>query len=111
MLSSAIAEQLRRRGHDVVAVTERGDLRALDDLDLFDRMQDEGRAVATYNRDDFLEIDRRRRQSGTGHAGIVILNPRRFPQGQPATLGRLVTSLDTFIASGRPYPSFVCWLQ
>ena len=44
------------------------------------------------------------------HSGIVIPNPRRFPQG-PASIGPLIESLDELIA-GRPlYESFIHWLQ
>jgi hypothetical protein len=64
----------------------------------------------TYNRDDFLELDRRFRSQGRDHSGTVILNPRRFPQG-PASIGALVKSLDELITGGPPYTSFIDWLQ
>ena len=67
-------------------------------------------AIATYNRDDFLELDRRYRTQNRPHCGIVVLNPRRFPQG-PASVGPLITSLDQLIAAGPPYESFIHWLQ
>jgi hypothetical protein len=56
MYSHAIAEQLCGRGHDVEGVTERADLRALSDTDLFTRAQSEQRAVVTENVDDFSII-------------------------------------------------------
>lgn len=110
MLSSVIAEQLRSRNRDVVATVERGELRGLDDSTLFEVAQAEERSVVTYNRDDFLELDRRYRGEGREHHGLVILNPRRFPQGA-ANVGQLVTSLDELIGAGQPYPGFVHWLQ
>jgi len=110
MLSAAIAEQLRARERDVEAVAERGDLRGLNDPDLFACAQTAGRAVVTYNRDDFLELDRRFRSRARHHHGIVILNPKRFPQGM-ASSGSIVASLDRLIAIGSPYGSFVHWLQ
>ena len=110
MISAAVAEQLRGRDRDVEAVSERRELRGLTDEDLFDYAQRAERSVVTYNRDDFLELDRRYRGENRRHFGIVILNPRRFPQG-PASIGPLVTSLDRLIVAGRPYQSFIHWLQ
>jgi hypothetical protein len=110
MLSARIAEQLRRRGGDVVAVDESYELRGLADPDLFDQAQRNGRTVVTYNREDFLALDRGYRSTGRDHHGIVVLHPRRFPQGA-ATIGALVAALETFAAAGPSYPSFIHWLQ
>ncbi|CAA9496953.1 MAG: hypothetical protein AVDCRST_MAG45-1063 [uncultured Solirubrobacterales bacterium] len=110
MLSAVIAEQLRIRDHDAAAVDERADLRGLADIDLFERAQVEERAVVTYDRDDFLTLDRRYRDHGRDHHGIVIVNPRRFPQGA-GTIGALVAALEALLATGPPYPSFVHWLH
>ena len=110
MLSATIAEQLRDRGHDVVAVAERPELRGLADGDLFEFAQEAGRAVVTYNRDDFLALDRQYRRRALEHRGIVIFNPRRFPQGHK-TMGPLVASLDLFVARPPTYAGFVDWLR
>ncbi len=110
MLSSAIAEQLRSRGFDAEAVDERPDLRSSPDLDLFEHAQREARAIVTYDRDDFLTLDRRYRDEGRDHHGIVIVNTRRFPQAA-ATTGALVASLEALVHRGPPYPGFVHWLQ
>jgi len=109
MISGVVAEQLRGRDRDVEAVSERRELRGLADQDLFEYAQATERSVVTYNRDDFLELDRRFRSQGRGHSGIVILNPRRFPQG-PVSIGPLVKSLDELITDGSPYESFIHWL-
>ncbi len=110
MLPAAIAEQLRRRGHVVVAVAEQPELRGLPDPELFEHCTLEVRAIVTYNRDDYLELDRQYRSQERTHNGVVILNPRRFPQGA-ATIGALISSLETFLNHGPPYPSFIHWLQ
>lgn len=110
MLSASVAEQLRQRGCDVIAADERLELRGLSDPELFDRAQHDERAVVTYNRDDFLALDRQYRSHGRDHHGIVILHPRRFPQGK-GSIGPLIGSLKDLIAAGKPYPSFVHWLQ
>jgi len=110
MLPATIAQQLRNRGHDVDAVTEHPELRGLADTDLFAHAQQGARAIVTYNRDDFLALDRSYRDQGRSHHGLVILNPNRFPQG-PATTGHIVASLDALATAGPPYDSFVHWLQ
>ena len=108
MLSAQIAEQTRSRGHDALAVDETPELRGLPDPDLFARVQE--RAIVTYNREDFLALDREYRSRQREHHGIVILHPRRFPQGT-ASIGALVTALSIFVEAGSPYPSFIHWLQ
>ena len=110
MVSAIVAEQLRGRRRDVEAVSERRELRGLSDADLFEYAQAAERSIVTYNRDDFLELDRHYRSENRRHCGIVILNPRRFPQG-PASIGPLVISLGELLASGPPYESFIHWLQ
>ena len=110
MISAVVAEQLRMRERDVEAVIERRERRGLSDQELFRYAQAGERSVVTYNRDDVLELDRRLRGQGRNHSGIVILNPRRFPQG-PASIGPLVKSLNELIADGPPYESFIHWLR
>lgn len=111
MLPRALAEQLRSRGHDVLAVTEDQSLRGLPDKELLEAAYGQERAVVTYNRDDYLLIDADLRAREAPHADIVIVNSARFPEGVPATLGRLVRSLDSLLADPPPWPSFVHWLQ
>ena len=110
MISAVVAEQLRGRDRDVEAVSERRELRGLADEDLFEYAQAAVRSVVTYNRDDFLELDRRFRSQGRNHGGIVVLNPRRFPHGQ-TSIGALVKSLHELITDGPPYERFIHWLQ
>ncbi len=110
MIGAVVVQQLRGRNRDVEALTGRRDPRGLRDADVFEYAQAAQRSIVTYNRDDFLELDRRYRSQNRRHCGIVILNPRRFPQG-PASIGPLVASLDTLIAAGPPYDSFIHWLQ
>ncbi len=110
MLSAVIAERLRGRGYDVSAVQDRSELRGLADPDLFEHAQHEQRAIVTYNRDDFLALDREYRARGRAHHGVIVLNPGRFPQSA-ATTGHLITALESLLGTGSPYPAFVHWLQ
>jgi hypothetical protein len=93
MYPSAIAEQLRRRGYDVSAVTERADLRSLDDPALFGLAQQERRAVVTENVADFIPLADGADQRGQRHQGLILIDPGKFPRGNPRTIGRLVAEL------------------
>jgi hypothetical protein len=57
-ISGKVAERLRGRGHDVIAVTDEPDLRGMLDPDLFEIAQEQRRALVTYNRPDFEPIVR-----------------------------------------------------
>lgn len=67
-------------------------------------------AIVTYNREDYLALDRRYRDEGRAHHGVVILHPRRFPQ-RGATIGALIAATDKLLDAGPPYPGFVHWLR
>ncbi len=107
-ISGRVAERLRTRGHDVIAVAERAALRGSSDIEVFDLAQAEDRVVVTYNRDDFLQIAREIGARNASHAGLVIVHPRRLPNNE---LARLAAALDSLIRELRPYPGFVHWLS
>ncbi|HWY19111.1 MAG TPA: DUF5615 family PIN-like protein [Solirubrobacteraceae bacterium] len=115
MYTAAVAEQLRERDHDVIAVAERADLRGTLDEDLLSWAQAEDRALVTDNQRDFIPIHHRRIASGHDHKGLLLTTNRRFPRGQPATTGKLVVALDLFLhttaSSIARNPSFIHWLQ
>jgi Domain of unknown function (DUF5615) len=97
MYTSAIAEQLRARGHDADAVVERTELRALADTDLFALAQTEQRAVVTEDIADLSVIADDYDQRGHAHYGLVLADPSRYPRGSPSTIGRMVTELDRLL--------------
>ena len=99
MYSAAIAEGLRQRGHDAVAVVERPELRNVADADLFAVAQTEGRTVVTENLDDFVAIVNDHDGRAQPHHGVVLVHPRRYPRGHRRTIGAIVTALDE-LASG-----------
>jgi len=96
--SPRIAEELRRREYDVVAVSERIELRGLSDDALFALMPAERRAILTENTDDFVSIVRAATVRGTDHFGVIFTSPRQFPRTGRA-IGRLVGALDAFLAA------------
>ncbi len=115
MYTAAVAEQLRQRDHDVIAVAERADLRGTPDEDLLTWARTEDRALVTDNQRDFIPIHHRAIADGQDHKGLILTTNRRFPRGQPATTGKLVVALDTFLRDIAPSisrnPSFIHWLQ
>ncbi len=94
-LSPEIARQLRDRGHDVVAVGERTDLRGHLDRVHFASLPDEQRAIVTRDLGDFrpLLADALRRGSST--YGLVCV-PARFPLNRDR-IGRIVAALDALL--------------
>lgn len=94
MYPPSIAEQLRDRGQDVQAVTERQELRALADIDIFALAQQQQRAVVIENVADFSIIASGYDQRGQAHHGLVLVAPGSYPRGRRGTIGRMVTELD-----------------
>jgi predicted nuclease of predicted toxin-antitoxin system len=115
MYAAAVAEQLRARDRDVIAVAERADLRGTPDEDLIAWARSEDRALVTDNQRDFIPIHQRAIASGVDHKGLILTTNRRFPRGQPATIGKLVLALEEFLHTIAPSvahnPSFIYWPQ
>jgi predicted nuclease of predicted toxin-antitoxin system len=97
MYPPAIAEQLRRRGHDVLAVTERPELRSATDGALFAIAQEEQRAVVTENVADFVPLADAADQRGAAHHGLVLVDPAKYPRGVRRTIGRMVSALNRLL--------------
>ena len=109
----SIAEQLRERGHDAVAVQEEADLRGMLDPDLFAEAQRRSCALLTENAADYILLDAEYRSRHLAHWGLVFTSNRTFPRGKAATVGALVKALDELMRtadSGSP-SSMVVWLQ
>lgn len=94
--SPAIAEQLRQRGHDVVAVKERPGLVGLEDAELFSLAQAERRAILTENWADYQRLRTAAEEAGTHYYGVVLTSRRQLPRGKD-TIGLYVRVLDEFL--------------
>ena len=99
-ISPDVAEQLRARGVDAVAVSDRSELRGRDDADLLEAAAAENRAVLTRNLRDFLQLDSQWASRDRRHAGIVCLIHHKFPE-DASFIGRLTEALDEW-ARGDP---------
>jgi hypothetical protein len=96
LYSRRIAEQLRARGHDVVAVTERPELEGLSDAALFALMPTERRAILTENWRHFLGLLGEAAATSSTHYGVVFTSRRKLPRGA-GTIGLYVRVLDDFL--------------
>ena len=99
MLTGAIAEQLRGRGHDVTAVVEDPALTGLPDDEILAAAAADMRALVTTNIKDFVPLDQRYRATGRAHAGVVFVSAKTFPRDR-ALIGALVAALEKLLTEG-----------
>lgn len=102
MWPATLAEELRRQGHDVVAVTERPELAHRSDDVIFDHASKESRVVFTENVPDFVPLATGVLSTGGTFPGLLLTSNAAWPRGNPRTLGRVVRALAAFLAA---YPS------
>lgn len=92
---TAIAEQLRLRGHDVVAAVE-SIWHAEPDDALLTLCTAERRALLTNNVADFMTIARDWAAQGMQHAGLIFTSDASNPRTL-AAIGRYVKLLDALL--------------
>lgn len=110
MWTHVIAAQLRRRGHDVVAVVERADLAGKSDRDIFMAAQQEHRVLVTDNEDDFCPIVATELSRGHSHVGVIYAAHRRYSRHDNAIIGRMVTSLIKLLEEDADLSNQEHWL-
>ncbi|HEV2249801.1 MAG TPA: DUF5615 family PIN-like protein [Candidatus Limnocylindria bacterium] len=95
--SVAIAEQLRQRGVDAVAIqNERPDLEGQDDDVVLRTASLERRAVVTNNVRDFAPLVEDFGVRGETHFGVIFTDDATFPRTQ-AKIGLIVRALTVFV--------------
>jgi hypothetical protein len=85
MFSGAIAEQLRAKGHDVLAVAADPALVALPDEQILARAASTARVLVTANIKDFVPLGGRYRGTSQAHAGLILVSAKTFPQDRSYT--------------------------
>ena len=96
MLSGTIANELRSKGHDVLAVVTDPALLALPDDQILAHATATGRALVTVNIKDFMPLDARYRAAGQAHAGLIFISSKTF--GQDRTYTAAITgALSAFL--------------
>lgn len=93
MFAPRIAAALRELGHDVIAVTERGDLRGLEDDEVLEAAWRARRALVSEDVRDFIALARE-----GGHYGVLFTPARSLPRRREST-GSLVRTLDAYLRS------------
>lgn len=97
MIGAVVAEQLRKRGHDVVAVQDRGQahLRGADDCVVLSHAHDERRAVVSDNVPDFFRCHQRRIEAGLSHHGLLFFTNDTFPRHRhDLFVGQVIAALE-----------------
>lgn len=97
MYDRAIAEELRARGHDVVAATERPVLRGLGDDALLRAAAAERRVILTENAAHMMPAFEDMLTTGESTSGLLVSSPRSMPRGRE-TVGLFVRALDRHLA-------------
>ena len=90
MFPAVLAEELRRRGHDAIAIQERSDLVGRDDTELLAVAGTEARVLVTEDARVLEASD------VAAHHGVLFTSPRSLPRASRA-LGRLIASLDAYL--------------
>lgn len=98
MFTPLLAEALRQRGHDVVAVAESAELSGKRDHVIFAAAVTAGRALVTNNVVDYVPLCQRAAISGQGHSGLLLTSDRSLPRGRRA-LGRTIAGLDALLTA------------
>lgn len=95
--ATAIAVELRNRGHDVTTALERG-WHAEGDETLLHLCQQDARALLTNNVADFITIAARWQSTGRSHAGIVLTSDVSMPRSKHS-IGLFITALEALLTA------------
>jgi Domain of unknown function (DUF5615) len=96
MLSPAIAQELRSRGHDVLAVAGERDREGMSDPEIMALARAERRAVVANNLRDYRPLHHEAiMPGGPGHYGMVFL-PSSYRRAKADT-GRIIAALQTVL--------------
>jgi Domain of unknown function (DUF5615) len=111
MFSQVVAEALRERGHKVVALVERPEMRATPDEEVYAWAATKRCWLLTENVRDFQPIKLRALQTNMATAGLLFTSSRTFPRSRQH-IGPLVDALDAWLTKGLPAPPIIeDWLQ
>jgi hypothetical protein len=111
MLAPIVAEALRDKGYDVVAVAAEPGLRAMTDDEVYSWAASHGRCLVTENIKDFRPILTRTEEAGGLVTPLLFTSSRTFPRTR-RNPGPLITALDSWLRLTGPVPTSVeQWLS
>ena len=96
MFSGIIAEQLRAKGHDVLAAVADPALVGLADDQILAHATAARRALVTANIKDFIPLDARYRAASQTHAGLILVSAKTFPQDRTFTAA-IISALSALL--------------
>lgn len=96
MFSAQLARSMRSHGHDVEAVVESPELRALTDADIFTWAAARGRRILTENVKDFHPLLLQAHESGAPSANLLLTSSRTFPRSRNNP-GPLTDAIDNWL--------------
>jgi predicted nuclease of predicted toxin-antitoxin system len=107
----AVADALRARGHDAVAVAERPDLRGVTDRRVWEAAAVESRTVVTFDIAGFRALAAIEISAGRPHPGVVLCSSRASPPTRTG-VGRIADALETLELAKGPggFGNGVLWL-
>ena len=93
------ADALCQRGHDVVAVTARPDLRGKFDETIVEAALAEGRGIVTENAVDYRPLMAVAMSDGRDFPPLILTSNRRWSRANPGVVGRLIVALDALLVA------------
>lgn len=98
MFPPQLAGTLRARSHDVIAVVEDPQLRALNDQDIFAWAASHGRRILTENVKDFRPLLLAAQEAGEACADLLLTSSRTFPRSR-SNPAPLTDALDNWLTA------------
>lgn len=111
MFSGIIAEQLRAKDHDVLAVVADPALVGLADEQILAHATATSRALVTANIKDFMPLDARYRAASQIHAGLILVSAKTFPQDRAFTAAIISALIALLDQPGQIRPGEVIFLS
>ena len=96
MFSGIIAEQLRAKGHDVLAAVADPALVGLADDQILAHAAAARRALVTANIKDYIPLDAHYRAASQTHAGLILVSTKTFPQDRTFTAA-IISALSALL--------------
>jgi Domain of unknown function (DUF5615) len=111
MFAGPIAEQVRTKGHDVLAVVADPALIGLSDDQILAHATDTERALVTANIKDFMPLDACYRAASQTHTGLILVSTKTFPQNRGFTAA-IINALSALVDEpGQIQPGQVLFLK
>ncbi len=94
-----VAEELRNRGYDVIAVADTAELRGYTDEQLCSWSAEHQRWIVTENIKDFRPLRVAAQEANGPVAQLLLTSPRAFPRSRK-NLGGLIAALSQWLEEG-----------